>query len=544
MAALYNLKIWVRLTASLFVLLALAWSAMIVWQSKSSHKAAVDQARDFSLTMFDSTMAGLTALMIAEKMDKKDALLDQVKQLAAVKELRVVPTAIALEGVQSSADEGKARNDLKPNPLEEAVIKSGEEFVEERRDAQGSYLLTIRPMRNVKKYLGKNCLECHDAPENAVLGVISIKISLDGVEAATDRHRNGSIVAAVLIMVPLMLIVFLSVRNFVTRPLEKMTAGLREIASGEGDLSRRLEVKGSDEIAHASKTFNQMMEKFSELVSSVSRSADQVAGASRELVSGAQRVEESSRRQSDASSGVASAMEQMAATISAVAQSAEQVRVLSHESLSRSEEGNQSLGQLADAVGKVEATVREIADSVGQFVLSTEAINSITAQVKEIADQTNLLALNAAIEAARAGEQGRGFAVVADEVRKLAEKSSVSAGQIASITRELDSQSANVRKSIEDGLVHIGSSRESVVKVENVLAAAGGSVAQVGSGLDSIAGATDEQKQAATGVASSIEQIADLALENSSACNQTLRAAEKLERLAAELQGTVGRFRT
>ena len=544
MSGLYNIKIWIRLTASISVLLVMAWTILIAWDSHHSRQSAADLAKDFSLSMHDSTMAGLTALMVVEKMNKKNVLLDQIKQLSAIRELRVVPTDLAWEGVESSADEGKKRDDLLPDEFEKQVIQSGKELIEVQHDAKGSYLLAIRPLPNVKKYLGKNCLECHDAKENAVLGVISMKISLDKVNDATDHQRNTSILAAFAITIPLMIIIWLFVRNFVTTPLDAMTRSLRDIASGEGDLSRRLEVRGTDEIGQASKVFNEMMVKFSELVSNVGRSANEVASAAGELVSGAQRVDASSQRQNDASSGAASAMEQMASSIAAVAQSAEEVRQRSHESLERSAEGNASLARLSEAVGKVEATVREITDAVGQFVLSTEAITSITVQVKEIADQTNLLALNAAIEAARAGEQGRGFAVVADEVRKLAEKSSASANQIAAITRELGSQSATVRSSIDEGLNHITTSRESVQQVESVLSAASGSVAQVGKGLDSIATATGEQRKAANEVAASIEQIADLAHENTEASNLTVQAAQRLESLAEGLKDTVGRFKT
>jgi methyl-accepting chemotaxis protein len=192
----------------------------------------------------------------------------------------------------------------------------------------------------------------------------------------------------------------------------------------------------------------------------------------------------------------------------------------------------------------VEATVRVIADSVGNFVSSTAAINNITAQVKEIADQTNLLALNAAIEAARAGEQGRGFAVVADEVRKLAEKSAASASEIDAITGTLAQQSQAVTRSIEDAMVHIATSRDSAKTVNDVLAAASDSVHDVGKGLDSIAQATSEQQAASAEVAAGIERIAAMAHDNSTAAGQTAAAARSLESLAAEQQGAVGRFKT
>jgi len=542
--AFQNQKIWVRLTLAVSLMLAVAWTIVISWEHEAVNRLTIDQARDFSLSMHDSTMAGLTALMVVEKMQKKNVLLDQIKQLSVIRDLRVIPTEVAFEGVESAADEGKKREIPTPNAKELQVLQSGRELIEVDEDAEGQFLIAIRPLPNVKKYLGKNCQECHDAKEDAVLGVISMKISLAKVDAANDAQRSAMILVAVSVAIPLIFLLWFFLQRAVTRPLETMMAGLRDIASGEGDLTRRLEVRSRDEIGQASGVFNEMMSKFSGLVSHVRLSADQVATASRELVSGAGTVDATSRQQNAASSSAAQAAAGMAASVEAVAQSAEAVRRRSQESLQRSEEGNASLSRLADSVGKVESTVLQMTEAVGQFVLSTEAINKITAQMKEIADQTNLLALNAAIEAARAGEQGRGFAVVADEVRKLAEKSSGSASEIATITQELHVQSAAVKRSIDDGLEHIGTSRESVAQVESVLAAASDSVVEVGHGLDEIAGAAGEQRRMVGEVSQSIEQIARLAEENTGASAQTLQSTQRLESLAEGLQATVGRFKT
>ncbi len=540
MTHISDLKIWVRLTVAISVMLAIAGTAMIFWESYVNRQTAIGQAREFSLSMHEATMAGLTGMMLTGTVGQREVFLDQIKQLSVIRDLKVIRG----ENVSKIFGPGTTKDAGANDEIEKQVLASGQEFSALQSDDKGEYLRVVRPALASKNYLGKDCIACHQVPEKTVLGAVSMKISLNHVNEAVAAQRIKSLLAAMVIGIPLLAFIYLFIRNFITGPLDKMVAGLRDISSGEGDLTRRLEIRSKDEIGDAAEAFNMMMEKFSALVRHVSESAGQVSSAAHTLAVSAGQVAASSTQQDSKSSAAALAVDEMLSSIGSIAAGMERVHEQSRESLRRSGEGNESLSRLIGEVGQVEATVKEIANSVTEFVRSTESITNMTRQVKDIADQTNLLALNAAIEAARAGEQGRGFAVVADEVRKLAEKSSASASEIDAVTHTLAQQAEVVRRSIESGLEHIASSQNSMNTVAEVLASASTSVIEVGRGLDAIASATDEQRRVSGEVAQNIESISAMSRDNAHAVEQTATSAQEMEALADNLQSTVGRFHT
>jgi methyl-accepting chemotaxis protein len=204
---------------------------------------------------------------------------------------------------------------------------------------------------------------------------------------------------------------------------------------------------------------------------------------------------------------------------------------------------NESLNRLQKEVGRVENAVKEIAATVDEFVRSSKSITGLTKKVKDMADQTNLLALNAAIEAARAGEHGRGFAVVADEVRKLAEQSGTAASEIDAVTSSLDAKADEVEKSIELGLTSLASSQERVTQVVSVLADATNAVERASEGVSEITSSVREQTAASNDIARNVESIAQMAEQNSAAVQEASSAAGHLEGLSATLKTLVGQFR-
>ncbi|MDP2792840.1 MAG: methyl-accepting chemotaxis protein [Sulfurisoma sp.] len=535
-----DLKIWFRLTLVIWLMLAAGWLILILWISSLNRETAIEQASEFSRSMHETTMAALTGMMITGTIGQREVFLDQIKQLPVIRDLKVLRG----EAVIKAFGPGSAKDATADDAVEKQALESGKEFIEVQSDAKGEFLRVVRPALARKNYLGKDCLACHQVPELTVLGAVSMKISLDSVNTAVATQRLKSIFAAVALSIPLLVFIYLFVRNVVTRPLDEMAAGLRDIASGEGDLTRRLDSRSQDEIGQAIGAFNQMMEKFSALVRHVGESAGHVSGAAHEVSRYAGQVAISSAQQSERSGVAAAAVDALVVSTTIIVEQTQTVRAEAQASAESSQSGNEHISSLMGEIDSIEVSVRGMAESVGEFIGNAQAITQITKEVRGIADQTNLLALNAAIEAARAGEQGRGFAVVADEVRKLAEKSAASASEIDSITRTLEQQSQAVKTSIDRGLEHIASSQASIEQVAEVLAMASGSVVRVEQGMDAIAASTVEQHRVSDDVAAGIDAIATMARENHGVVGQTTAAARRLESLAEELQSAVGRFKT
>lgn len=536
---LADTKIWIKLTGAIWLMLIVAWTSVILWEAQTNRETAIAQARQFSLSMHETTMAGLTGMMITGTIGQREVFLDQIKQLSVIRDLKV------LRGEAVTKLYGPGKSDEESiDAIERQVLASGKEFVAVETDAQGEYLRVVRPTLASKNYLGKDCIACHQTPEGTVLGAVTMKISLDAVEEAVRKQTIKSFLIAVFISLPLLIFIYLFIRRVVVNPLQAMTSGLTSIAQGEGDLSRRLQVAGNDEIGAASRAFNEMMDKFVALVRQVDGAARDVAAAAHDLVAGSRRVEQGSRQQDEKARAITAAVEQLEMRIEAIAGITGKVHQASQESLARAQAGHESLGQLIAEIAHVKQTVDEMANAVNEFVAATSAITRMTGEVKEIADQTNLLALNAAIEAARAGEMGRGFAVVADEVRKLAEKSAASASEIEAITQTLNAKSDAVRASLSDSLADIEASEKSLAVVAETIDGANRSVAAVGVGLTEIAEASEAQRRIGATVFADIESIARMAHENDEAIRQTTESARRLERLAERLAGAVGRFRT
>jgi len=330
--------------------------------------------------------------------------------------------------------------------------------------------------------------------------------------------------------------------NSILKPLDELRNAIMVI-QGTGDLSKRATVYGDDEIGQTTKAFNAMLLTFRGVTREVGNGTDTVLAAATRLTGVANQVKANSHQQNDSAASSAAAVEEMTVSIASVSDNIQHVRDNARESLVHTQKGNETISEMVGDIDSVESSVQSIAKSAREFIQSTAKITQMTKEVREIANQTNLLALNAAIEAARAGEQGRGFAVVADEVRKLAEKSASSANAIDQITQSINQQSGAVEESIKNGMQHLASTLECMENFAVILSESSASVSTVNRGMDSIADAAKEQAAASNDIARNIEQISQVAEDNSASVDQAATAASELQQMADRLKATISMFK-
>ncbi len=358
--------------------------------------------------------------------------------------------------------------------------------------------------------------------------------------AKANALRNRLAIAAVILCVLLCGVVMFSSRRWVTRPLSEVGGAMQRIAAG--DLTVAIERRGNDEVGQLLDATNTMVKDMRATLGDIQTATFQLAESAGHLSGAATQVATQSGQQSDAASAMASSIEEMNANIVNVAENADRANGVSAESGQISSKGAEVIGQAVASMTRIAGTVRTASTAVTTLGQESKAISAIVSVIREIADQTNLLALNAAIEAARAGEQGRGFAVVADEVRKLAERTSSSTQEIGTLidrilhgTEDAVVSMNNGVQQVEEGMVfaeHAGSS------ISNIRDSSG----HVTTAVTSISHALEEQTAAIAEIAKNVEKIAGMADDNNVMAKKSAEHAAELERLAESLRARMAHF--
>jgi len=362
--------------------------------------------------------------------------------------------------------------------------------------------------------------------------VVGASISVDELRAEAVALRNVLLLLGVAVLVVGCIATYMVLRRKLS-PLERLAADAGRL--GSGDLTVRVPVTSRDEVGELAAAFNGMADQIAGIIARLKQATGSVKEAVRAVQDESAQVRHGSQEQSDAASRVAAALEEVTVSLDCVAANARDSQGLSKRTDDLSAHGEAVAARAAEETMAIATAVRDTAQSIGMLSRRSEEISQVVKVIKDIADQTNLLALNAAIEAARAGEQGRGFAVVADEVRKLAERTSQATLEIAeminAIQKETDGAVTGMRSGserVEEGVRLV---REAVNALSEIRGAAGESLDKAGE----ISRAMDEQSAAGIEISRNVERIATMADENNAAAERNNATVARLEALAAEL---------
>ncbi len=321
----------------------------------------------------------------------------------------------------------------------------------------------------------------------------------------------------------------------------ELARNARTIATG--DLSVKIDLGTRDELKLVADSFNDMADAFRNLIRNVQSGTDQVYEATKRLSESSSQITLSTEQQSEAASSMAAAVEQMTVGIDHISSNAQNANQISHHAGDLSAEGGRVVGTVVREIELIAGVVNSSAAIIGELGQRSEQISAIVNVIKEIADQTNLLALNAAIEAARAGEQGRGFAVVADEVRKLAERTTKSTQEISTMIGAIQSGTQNAVASMNEGVERVNQGVALATQAGASINEIEGSARRVVDTVSEISESLREQSAASTEIAKNVERIAQMAEENSAAVAENAATAVQLERLSESLEAEVRRFK-
>jgi methyl-accepting chemotaxis protein len=356
---------------------------------------------------------------------------------------------------------------------------------------------------------------------------------------ASSRVMLGGLVAVVLLGTLLAIVMTLNI----LRPVKEIVARIKDIAQGEGDLTQRVHLSSNDEIGELASWFNKFIERVHGIISEVAAATREVSSAATQIAASSEEMSTGMREQSSQTQQVSSAVEEMSSTVIEVAQKSAEAANNAETAGRQAGTGGEVVHRTIAGIQEIEKVVSSSAEVITELGERGEQIGAIIGVINDIADQTNLLALNAAIEAARAGEHGRGFAVVADEVRKLAERTTHATKEVAESIIAIQHETKDAVQRISAGTVRVSEgvdlAREAGTALEMIVASASG----VSGMIQSIAAASEQQSAAAEQIARNIESINAITRQSSDGVAQAAAAAMQLSAKSEQLQHLVGQFK-
>ncbi|MDA0128473.1 methyl-accepting chemotaxis protein [Vibrio sp. MarTm2] len=492
-------------------------------QSGKPTSVSIFQEANGDVKMFTNFQLtnGLTMSGLSKSMDDMVSLLNGFK----IEKTGYVFLTDAEGNVQIHRDSSKAKSSLSQlfgRESADLLGKSGFNLIEADSDGQSVFVAsTYIPSMNW-----------------FVVGVVPVdEVFADLNSVAKQMMVTTVVVAGLFIFMGIFL------ANSIASPIRAIAERFSDLGKGDGDLSQRIEVKGSDEIGQLSEGFNGFIEKIHESMKEVASTSGALQSAADGVSTKAHTTHNNSQMQRDQTIQVVTAINQMGATISEIASNAATAAETASQASDNTQVGQDVVNKAKDAISRLASDIESTGQVVEQLASTTQDIGSILDVIRDISEQTNLLALNAAIEAARAGEQGRGFAVVADEVRNLASRTADSTEEIQKMINQLQSDAKDAVTAMEAGKAVTGEGVSSSDEAVEVLISISERIHDISDRNTQVATATEEQSTVVHTINQNIEEINAINEVTTGTAEELAAASAELKDLSMRLDRMVGSFK-
>lgn len=526
--------------SKILLLLVTVFSLLLLislWQSAVNERdmvarLSIDMANDKTDLFFD----GLNTMMLTGTIAQRDVLRNKILMDSNVTEARMIRGEAITKVFGAGNAEQAAADELDFRAL------AGEDIVQMGRDGNGRLLTMIKPFTASSDFKGTNCLQCHQVAEGTVLGAVRISYSL----AQLDREVNSNLfwkgMTIFVMLITAMALIIWFLRRIVVSPLHRIQNTI-EIIEQDNDLRHRIDSDANDELGQVTEAFNGLLQHFSDILSKVSDTTSHLNDASSQIFQASSQTASAAESQHAETETVASAISRLEDSSRSVRDNASRVAEQSTEADQQARHGSDTTRNAIEGIKILVSEIENASEVITRLDDHSKGVGAVLDVIKGIAEQTNLLALNAAIEAARAGEQGRGFAVVADEVRTLATRSHESTQEIENIieqlqigAREAVSVMNQAKESAEERSAQVFQADEGLKNIAERVA----HIMELNNGM---VHATKEQTEVTRSVNDNVTQINELSRTTATDAENTANVSQKLVSLAAELNELVARFK-